>query len=97
MSVESLTKTMGQSELDTLISAFTAPMPNQKVIITDYEAKERKKKSNKNNKGKQLLKGDLKQNKDTLINHAHLASGHYMLVIISSTDKRIVKRAVIVY
>ncbi len=52
MSVESLTKTMGQSELDTLISAFTAPMPNQKVIITDYEAKERKKKSNKNNKGK---------------------------------------------
>jgi hypothetical protein len=52
VSVESLTKTMGQSELDTLISAFTAPMPNQKVIITDYEAKERKKKSNKNNKGK---------------------------------------------
>jgi hypothetical protein len=43
---------MGQSELDTLISAFTAPMPNQKVIITDYEAKERKKKSNKNHKGK---------------------------------------------
>jgi hypothetical protein len=43
---------MGQSELDTLISAFTAPMPNQKVIITDYEAKERKKKSNKNIKGK---------------------------------------------
>jgi len=52
VSVESLTKTMGQCELDTLISAFTAPMPNQKVIITDYEAKERKKKSNKNNKGK---------------------------------------------
>jgi hypothetical protein len=27
-------------------------MPNQKVIITDYEAKERKRKQNKNCKGK---------------------------------------------
>ena len=32
----------GKSELDNLITAFTAPMPNQKVILTDYEAKKRK-------------------------------------------------------
>ena len=32
----------GKSELDNLITAFTAPMPSQKVILTDYEAKKRK-------------------------------------------------------
>ena len=32
---------MEKSELDQLITSFTAPMPNQKVILTDYEAKQK--------------------------------------------------------
>ena len=27
------------NELDSLITAFTSPMPNQKKILVDYEAK----------------------------------------------------------
>lgn len=31
----------GKSEFAELISAYTAPMPNQKVILSDFEAKDR--------------------------------------------------------
>lgn len=33
----------GQSDLDMLVTAYTAPMPNSKVILTDFEAKRRAK------------------------------------------------------
>ena len=33
-----------QSDLDLLVSAYTAPTPNQKIILTDFEAKKRAKK-----------------------------------------------------
>ena len=32
---------MQKSELDQLITSFTAPMPNMKVILTDYEPKKK--------------------------------------------------------
>ena len=31
-----------QNDLDELVTAYTAPMPNQKLILTDFEAKKRK-------------------------------------------------------
>ena len=30
------------NDLDELVTAYTAPMPNQKLILTDFEAKKRK-------------------------------------------------------
>ena len=39
-----------KSELDGLITSLTAPMPNSKIILTDYEAKKRKTVNQKNNK-----------------------------------------------
>jgi hypothetical protein len=38
-------KEKGKNEFEELISAYTAPMPNQKVILSDFEAKDRQKKN----------------------------------------------------
>ena len=38
-------KEKGKNEFEKLISAYTAPMPNQKVILSDFEAKDRQKKN----------------------------------------------------
>lgn len=35
----------GKNEFEKLIHAYTAPMPNQKVILSDFEAKDRQKKN----------------------------------------------------
>lgn len=40
----------GKNEFEKLISAYTAPMPNQKVILSDFEAKDRQKKNRERDK-----------------------------------------------
>ena len=35
----------GEQELQDLVSQYTAPMPNQTTILTDYEVKDRLKKN----------------------------------------------------